>query len=420
MYNSITKKILKKIVATTLCITYRFCILFSGKRKAEIDLNHVKKVLIILLHYTGDVLFATPVIRTVKQVLPQAQIDVWVKSRAEDIVKDNLYINKIYVYDYIITRRWEDRYPLDLRGKRKLLKQFMSEQYDLVIDFSGVIGSTLFTYFMKPKYSVGFNKQGLGFLFTKEAEKSGKGHLVDQYLSVLECLLGIQSTDSSLELRINEETEAFVDELFRAKKIDSERFVLCLHTTAGWKAKEWAASKFRELIQWIQSELSSCQIIIIGDKADFKKVTRICEGLPQKPIDFVGKLSLAETSAAIAKSHLFIGSDSAPLHIAAALDVPTISLFGPTNPLFSAPRGKKHVYIYKTLDCSAKKQEQYCKRNAGLTCSTYDCMKLISVDEVFHYVKTAVENHKSSETEKARRTIQKKSFSLLMEGEKTI
>jgi len=403
MYNSITKKILKKIVVMPLCIAYRFCILFSGKRKAEIDLNQVKKVLIILLHYAGDVLFATPVIRAVKQVLPQAQIDVWVKSRAEDIVKDNSYINKIYVYDYIITRRWEDRYPLDLKGKRRLLKQFRNERYDLVIDLSGVIGSTLFAYFMKPKYSIGFNKQGLGFLFTKEAEKSDKGHLVDQYLSVLERLLDIQSTDSSLELRINEETEAFVDELFCAKGIDEERFILCLHTTAGWKAKEWGADKFRELIQKIQLEFPECQIIIVGGDTDIQKVNLICNDLAQKPISLVGKLSLAETFAVISKSHLFIGGDSGPLQIAAALGVPSIGLFGPTNPLFSAPRGKQHVYIYKILDCSAKKREQYCKRNAGLTCPTCDCMKLISVDEVFHYVKMGVEKHKSSEMEKAHR-----------------
>jgi len=400
MTNTAAKKMLKKAAVTPFRKTYQLLSLFSIKGKPKVDLNQVKKILIISLHYTGDVLFTTPVIRAVKQALPKATIDLWVKSRSEDIVKDNPHINKLYVYDHIVTRRYEDHYPFDLGEKWKLLKQFRNEQYDLVIDFSGVIGSTLFTYFMKPKYSVGFNKQGLGFLFTKEAEKSGKGHLVDQYLLALERLLDIQSTDSSLELRIDEETEDFVEELFRVKKIDSERFILCLHTTAGWKAKEWTASKFRELIQWIQSKLSSCQIIIIGDKADVKKVTRICEGLAQKPIDFVGKLSLAETSAAIAKSHLFIGSDSAPLHIAAALGVPTIGLFGPTNPLFSAPRGKQHVYLYKVLDCSAGKDEQYCTREAGFTCTTWDCMKLISVAEVFHYVSMAVESHISNQVEK--------------------
>jgi len=400
MTNTAAKKMLKKVAVTPFHITYQVLSLFSKERKQEIDLNHVKKVLIILLHYRGDVLFITPVIRAIKQALPKATIDLWVKSRSEDMVKDNPHINKLYVYDHVVTRRFEDHYPLDLDGKWKLLKQFRKERYDLVIDFSGVIGSTLFTYLMNPRYSVGFNKQGLGFLFTKETEKNNKGHLVDQYLSLLEQLLVIQSTNSSLEFRINEETEAFVDELFRAEGIDSGRFILCLHTTAGWKAKEWAWDKFRELIRRIQSELLSCQIIIIGDKTDVKKVTRICEGLPQKPIDLVGRLSLVETSAAIAKSHLFIGSDTGPLHIAAAVGVPTISLFGPTNPLFSAPRGSQHIYLYKVLDCSAGKDKQYCTREAGFTCTTWDCMRLISVAEVFHYVKIAFENHISKQLEK--------------------
>jgi len=400
MKNTAAKKMLKKAAVTPFRITHQLLSLFSIKGRRKVDLNQIKKILIISLHYMGDVLFATPVIRAVRQALPEATIDLWVKSRSEDIIRDAPHINKFYVYDYIITRRFEDHYPLDLGGKWKLLKLFRKQRYDLVIDFSGVIGSTLFTYFMNPKYSVGFNKQGLGFLFTKEAEKSDKGHLVDQYLSVLERLLDIQSTDSSLELRINEETEAFVDELFCAKGINKERFILCLHTTAGWKAKEWLGNKFRELIQKIQLEIPECQIIIVGGDTDIQKVNLICNDLAQKPISFVGKLSLAETSAVISKSHLFIGGDSGPLQIAAALGVPTVSLFGPTNPLFSAPRGKQHVYLYKVLDCSAGKDEQYCAREAGFTCTTWDCMKLISVAEVFHYVKMAVESHISNQVEK--------------------
>lgn len=85
-------------------------------------------------------------------------------------------------------------------------------------------------------------------------------------------------------------------------------------------------------------------------------------------------------------SDLFIGSDSGPLYIAEAVGTKTISLFGPTNPLFSAPRGKEHTCIYNKLFCSAEDNEQNCILIAGLNCKTIDCMKMIKPDDVYKAV----------------------------------
>src|SRR4030095_2068878 len=129
----------------------------------------------------------------------------------------------------------------------------------------------------------------------------------------------------------------------------------------------------------------------IGADSDLKKLEEINSYLDGKEFDLKTRflpLQFIQSAELIRRADLFIGSDSAPLHTAGAVGTPSIGIFGPTNPEFSRPLGAQHKIIYHRLFCYSSADTQYCTRNAGFTCPTIDCMKMITSNEII----TMIEN----------------------------
>jgi ADP-heptose:LPS heptosyltransferase len=163
-----------------------------------------------------------------------------------------------------------------------------------------------------------------------------------------------------------------------------------MHLGSGWEAKRWSILRFSELIKKLLED-NDFEIVIVGGSNDNGIFDELAAGLrdfiPTNKLErmFI-QMNILETAELIRRSAVFIGSDSGPLHLAGAVNVPTVGLFGPTNPDFSNPIGERHNVIYRKLNCSASYHNQYCNRNAGKNCTTLECMKDISADEVFDSV----------------------------------
>ncbi|MBL8016232.1 MAG: glycosyltransferase family 9 protein, partial [Ignavibacteria bacterium] len=140
------------------------------------------------------------------------------------------------------------------------------------------------------------------------------------------------------------------------------------------EAKKWEASNYVELIKSLGANF---RIFMIGGKEDSANADFISKNFERYVFSVTGLLTMSESAELIRRADLFIGADSGPLYLAEAVGTPTLSLFGPTNPLFSAPRGAKHEYMYESLFCSAPVDKQNCKLLAGLNCRTLDCMKML-------------------------------------------
>ncbi|RPI18812.1 MAG: lipopolysaccharide heptosyltransferase family protein [Ignavibacteriae bacterium] len=385
----INKKKIYKIIYSIGSLIFFF-------RKKNIDINKVKNILVISLYFRGDTLFHTPSIRVLKEIFPDSSIDVWVKSRSKDVLSGNPYINEIIVFDEIRTSDYNEKSKLSLRNKIKFLKFIRNKKYDFVVDLTGKYSTALFTALSKSKYSIGINYNGFGFCYSKFVPldtSHSPGHLIDKYLSVIEKGLGyrgeewnriINKNGNSQEIFIDKEIENNINEKIKILML-SGRPLITIHTTSGWDAKKWDYKKFAELIRLLKSEYNY-NTLMIGDRTDLENIKNILneiKDLEEENIPlYIITSSLVETAALIRRSDVFIGSDSVPLHIAGAVDTPSIALFGPTNPEFSKPRGEKHIVIYKILSCSADENVQFCTRDAGKTCLTIDCMKMITAKEI--------------------------------------
>lgn len=362
------------------------------------ELKNVKKLLIISLYFTGDVLFHTASIQALSKLLPDAKIDIWLKTGSLDILQNDPRINKIVIFDNIKTSGYRDNAKFHFKKTLSFIKELRKTKYDLIIDLTGKYSTALITLLAKTNYSIGINYNYFGFCYDKFVflnTASEKGHLIDKYLIVLKQGLNINDQEWN-SLRKDFKTKPYIypdessvrkinDILFQ-KKITSGNYIT-IHLSSGWDAKMLPIGTFAEVIKYLEE--NKYEYLFVGNSGDKEKLAEICKILNDESGSIYERfivLNLNESAELIHRSKLFIGSDSAPLHIAGAFEIPSIGLFGPTNPLFSNPVGENHKYIYHELFCSATVDKQYCTRNGGFTCPLYECMNTISASEIIELI----------------------------------
>lgn len=402
-YNSGKLPGLKELIKKVIYFAGRVILFWKRKDIPYNGLKDVKKILFVSLYFRGDVLFHTPVIKLLKELFPGGDVDVWVKPRAAEVLKGNGDVNEILDFDSVKTADYsEDHLTLDLKGKWEFLKKLRAAKYDLIIDYTGLYSTALFTLLSAPRYAAGRNQQGFGFCYNNSIDfdlSYSPGNLIVKYIRMLKEMLMINDAEWRAVVRQvppqailyeNNAAKEYVRNELERRSYDLNVPLICVHLTAGWEAKRWPLNNFKELIKVLITRYNYQAAVIGGDydKKEFEKVTSGLENfIPRDKLsNMFFSLPLNYNAELIRMSGVFIGSDSAPLHIAGAVGTPSIGLFGPTNPAFSNPIGEKHLVLYKELSCSAKANEQYCSRNAGKTCGTIDCMKLIEVAEVIEKI----------------------------------
>jgi len=398
------KDILKKII-------YIIGSLLIRKVKKKYCIEKINSILFIALFFRGDVLFYTPVLRILKLIYPNSKLDVWVKSRSKEVLENNPDVNKIIIFDDIKTAEYgESNRKFNFFGKIKLFRELKKNHYDLIVDYTGFYTSAIYSLFLKPKISIGRNNQGFGFCYNNYVDidiHNTSGNLIIKYIDIIKngLLITEHEFDSIIKyleprpiINININDEIIVKNELSSRGYNFEEPLVCLHLTAGWDAKRWELDNYIELVRKLLMDFKY-QVIIIGDSTDeiefYKLVDKLKDKIPENELNkiFVS-LSFIQSACVVKYSDVFIGSDSAPLHIAGAVGTPSIGLFGPTNPLFSNPIREKHIVLYKELICSAAKDKQYCTRNAGKNCSTIDCLKMITVEEVLFNINYLLNTYK--------------------------
>jgi ADP-heptose:LPS heptosyltransferase len=378
------------------------------KKSYDFSRTDIKKILFIQLNFRGDLLFNTPLFEILSIYFHNPNIDVWIKSRSKEILINNPNINKIHIFNDIKTEDYSTITKLNFIGKMNFLKSIRKEQYDLIMDFTGIYSTALFVLLSKCKYSFGKNAQGFGFCYNAFDNINTfkvPGHLLIKYKNILKNALKIKDEEwkeidnlvgNKPKVYISEQIKSLIDSEFEEKRIDKSKKIVCIHLTAGWEEKRWCEENYKELIK-ILLDKYHCEVIFIGDSNDEKIYNRIANSIDDLYVkrlkDRFFSLNLLGSAEVIRRANFFIGGDSGPLQLASAVNTPTIAIFGPTNPLFSNPLGDNNYYIYKKLECSAQENEQYCTKNAGRNCKTIDCLKMINVNDVTEIIDKIIKSN---------------------------
>lgn len=358
------------LIGTVITVPIR---LFRAGRPKDI-----KRILVIRLDHIGDLLFATPVFRTIKAAYPEVRLDVLVNRQNKDIVKDNPFVDEIMTYDTPWFKRKSKR-VIKIKEFIRLAKALRKENYDIGIDLRGDLRHIIFMLLANIRYKVGYGITGGGFLLDEEVSYYPQVHEVEHNLDLLRAI-GIECVNKKSEFFIPDEHKNFAEEFCAKNDLGKEDFIVCIHPGAGYPSKRWVSKRWAQLIDRLIREFRA-RIIIVGTSEDKATSGNIKKMVKNKIIDAVDKTSLGDLAALFGKTKLFIGTDSGPSHIASAVNTPSIILYSGTNDAKQwAPLGKKVFVIQKDVPCKG------CER---LKCANNICMDLITVDEVMEAVRHA-------------------------------
>jgi heptosyltransferase-3 len=300
----------------------------------SVPFSTLRRALVIKLRHHGDVLLTSPVLSVLKAQAPQCEIDALVYADTVPMLDGHPALNTIHTID----RGWKQLGVFgQARAEWRLLSQLRARQYDLVIHLTEHRRGAWLTRLLAPRFSVAPKVAGRGRLWRNSfthlyhLDKTGRRHVVEYNLDALRAL-GIDPLPEQRKLVMvpGSKAEARIAELMRIHHLSPKGFVH-LHPTSRWLFKCWPAEKTAALMDILHAQGHRLVLTAAPEANEAALIAAIKAKTPSPLIDLSGQLSLKELAALTAQARLFIGVDSAPMHIAAAMGTPTVALFGPSG-----------------------------------------------------------------------------------------
>jgi len=336
------------------------------------------EILIVKLSAIGDVIHTLPSLEALRTRYPESHITWLVEENAWKIIKDHPCLD-----DIIVSRRkrwikeiFRPSTCLQTAGEViSFIKEIRGKEYDLVIDFQGLLKSGILTLLSGGKRRLGYDKtRELSYLFQNERVPPCDPdlHAVERYLNLV-AYLGAQVNGQGFFIPLSERDEANIKELLKDNGMDKTKRVIAVHPGSGWVTKLWEREKVARLCDRIIDELDA-SVIFTGDGKDRPMIEAISSRMRRMGVNTAGTLSLKELACLLSLVDLMVTTDTGPMHLASAMDTPVVAIFGPTAPWRTGPYGSGHTVVRSDIACSPCFKKR---------CETKRCMAEITVDNVF-------------------------------------
>lgn len=322
--------------------------------KDAIDLSTLRRVLVIKLRHHGDVLLTSPVFSVLKNHAPHLEIDALVYQDTAEMLSRHPAISQLHTID----RKWKSAGVLaQAKAEWQLLSALRARRYDLIVHLTEHPRGAWIKRLTGASWSVA-PKPSAANRFIRHSHThfypvvcANHRHTVESNLDALR-RIGVYPAagERGLTLVPGGETENFIEGLLAEHRLKGKDFIH-LHPTSRWLFKCWPAERMATLIASLQAQGHRFVITAAPAAEELTMVKSILAGLPQPVVDLSGQLSLTQLAALTARARLFIGVDSAPMHIAAAMGTPTVALFGPSGEIEWGPWQVPHRILTSAHAC---------------------------------------------------------------------
>ena len=322
------------------------------------------KILLIKQTSLGDVLHMTPVIRALKKWKPEAEIDIVTDKRALGILKNNPYINKLYVLDIYKYEKEIFKSPLKFFSTIKEffshIKEVRKKKYDIAIDLQGLERSVIFLYLCKAKKKYAKGK----WAFVKSNYYVDINAIVGliSFLNFFDCPNDGVDLDYFLPETIEEDFNKTIERIKQTKNFEIEKDYIVFSPFSRWETKDLSVNKAREIIAEIK-KLKDIQIIVSATSDYNKECKEIVEGF-NNVLDSSGLFNLTELAYLIKNSKCMLTVDSFPMHTGCAFKKPLIAIFGPTSEIRVGPIAENsEVFRADNIECEKCYKRKNCPNN---------------------------------------------------------
>lgn len=341
--------------------------------------KNAKKILIRGTNWIGDAVMTLPAIASIRMTFPSAEIQMLAKPWVAEVYKLSPDIDKIFLFN-------EPGEHQGIAGKIKLASELNRERFDLAIYLQNAIEAAILGWLARIPLRAGYDSDCRGFLLTHPVRRTKEiksVYQVDYYLNMVKSL-GCKQVSREVTLsasKISDKAEHCLEE----RGISGIPVLIGLAPGAMYgPAKRWFPDRFGAVAKKLEGIFNS-RVIIFGSKGDIEVAQTVQDAIGGTAINIAGQTDLSEAIALISRCSIFITNDSGLMHVAGALGVPTLAIYGSTNPVTTPPPGKNSVIIRKEVPCSP------CLKKV---CPTdFRCMEEIGTEEVFETAKAMLIRH---------------------------
>ena len=332
------------------------------------------KILIIKLSSIGDVVHTLPALRALRKLYPDAEIDWLTEPPCISLLESHPEIDNLFVFE---KARLRNGFGIEsIRDVIGLVLTIRRRQYDIVIDFQGLLKSGVFSFLSGAKRRVGFDKtREFSYIFLNEKlpPYDPDMHAVDRYMLIPKALGA--GDEVEFYVPVFEADRKRIDSILDSKGISTVDGFVLINPWARWESKLWDKGMFASLVKEIISRYDFKVIFVGGsDARDYTDgILSSCEGYREDILDLTGRTNLREFAYLSTLARMLITPDSGPMHIASAMGTRVVALFGPTSPRRTGPYGDGHVILHRGLPCAPC----FLRR-----CEDRGCMTGIGVDDV--------------------------------------
>jgi heptosyltransferase-2 len=322
-----------------------------------------RRILIIKPSALGDVVHTLPVLNLLRRRWPEAHI-AWVVGGAfAELLEGHPQLNEVIRFERRrFARGWRD--PKAAAGLFRFARDLRRGEFDLVIDLQGLLRSGWMTMRTHAPVRVGFcSARELAHLFYTHRIPAGAAdqHAIDRYMHICEAL-SCGREPVQFNFHVSDADRSHVESLVQLRR----PFAVLLPGT-NWATKRWPIEYFTALVGPLRERFGLESVVCGG--GDAVELARSIIGAQ----DLTGRTNLRELVALLQRADLVIANDSGPMHIAAALGRPLVTMFGPTNPMRTGPYGRLDSVVRIDIECSPC----YSRR-----CSHQSCLRWLRVNDV--------------------------------------
>lgn len=340
----------------------------------------MEKILIVQTAFLGDVILTTPLIKAVKKIYPHSFLSFLLIPETREVLANNPGLDEIIIYD---KRDKEKGIPFLF----SLVKKIKNKKFDKALIPHRSLRSASLCFLSKIPQRIGFDTSTGSFLFTRKVRYQKSQHEIERNLSLLNSTTLKDSKDFLPELFPSQEDFSKVEMFFRDQNLDVGEKLVGIAPGSVWATKRWLPERFAQVADLLIEE-SQTRIVLLGSREDQDLCFRISDLMKRKPLIAAGKMSFLQSAALISKCSVILSNDSAPVHMAVAMKIPVVEIYGSTVPGFGfAAYGENNIILEKPLYCRP------CGIHGKNKCPEkhFRCMKEITAQEVFKAVRSIID-----------------------------
>ncbi len=336
-------------------------------------MKQYKNILIVRTDRIGDLVLTTPVILALRQAYPDSNISIMVNPQAKPIVEGNPYLDEVIVFDRKKTHK--GFWPL-----LKFIGHLRKKDFDLVLVLHTKKITNLICFLAGIPQRVGYKNEKFGFFLNqgiKDTRAQGRQHEVQYCLDVLRHL-GIPVGNPQMYIPLSAESKPWMENFMMENCITESTPLIAVHPDASCISKRWPAQNFAELINMINRHYST-KIVLIGNSGTRKIISQIIPLLEKSVIDLSAETTLHQLIRLLRQCQVLISNDSGPVHLAGALGIPVIAIFGRNqlglSPTRWKPLSERSIVLHKEVGCTV-----CLAHNCQID---FKCLQAIKPQEVF-------------------------------------